>query len=158
MENGNSTHRWPDRILSLVRTSEPPRTAVPLIVLDEQSFPHVALLTYLEFAWFQDHVYLGLRSETRTSSFLASNPKCTLLFVAEQGVWVIKASAIQILEQERRVFRLDLVSVKEDKPPTGERRAELTGGMTFRMENEIWRLKKLERQALSDLLKASENQ
>lgn len=145
--------QWPEEVLDLIRAESPPFIAIPLITLDSQGFPHVALMTCLEFTSFEDRVFLTLRSQTRSAHFLQANPKCTLLFLAGPSVNVLKADAKIVSRDDRTLFELALVDTKVDHPPQGEGEAALTNEITFQMAPEIWDSKKQDKQQVLDFVR-----
>ena len=114
-----------------------PKVAVPLVSLDPDGFPHVALLSFLEVLIEGGETFFFLYGGSRTCEFLRSRPQCTLLFVRKAYCFYLKGRANHVLtDQDHSVFRFRPVEVLADDVPEEERETRLTSGVRFRLSQQ----------------------
>ncbi|MDA2930289.1 hypothetical protein MYX84_10125 [Acidobacteria bacterium AH-259-O06] len=106
--------------------------AIPLITLDPEGFPHVALLSYFELIFYNQRLYFFLHSSSCSTKFLHRRTLCTLIFVQNDFVYYMKARVSKIGECDlQTIFRVKVVSVLEDFPSAEEGAVFLKTGIRF---------------------------
>ena len=122
----------PDRIVAEIQRDPPLPEAIPLVSVDPEGFPHVALLSYYEL-FLQDGV-LGffVHDGSRSGRFLRAGRPCTLLFVNPDFVIYVKGRARWREDREScSIFQLQVEAVLEDSPLPEEGDVFLTSGIRF---------------------------
>ena len=128
----------PVTIAADIRSGSPPLRAVPVTCIDEEGFPHPALLSLLEFLLLEERLYFHLHSSSRSKHFLFKRPLCTCLFLTRQGCYYLKCRTSFECELEgRAVFQLHPQHVLEDTAPAAEVRASLLSGLDFAMSPQV---------------------
>lgn len=122
----------PDRIVAEIRKDPPVSEAVPLISVDPEGYPHVALLSYFELFLQDGSLGFFVHEGSRTGRFLKSGRRCTLLFVNRDYVVYVKGRARWKGDREScSVFRLRVEAVLEDSPLPEEGDVFLQSGIRF---------------------------
>ncbi len=122
----------PDRIVAEIRKDPPVSEAVPLISVDPEGYPHVALLSYFELFLQDGSLGFFVHEGSRTGRFLKSGRRCTLLFVNRDYVVYVKGRARWKGDREScSVFRLRVEAVLEDSPLPEEGEVFLQSGIRF---------------------------
>lgn len=122
----------PDRIIAEIRKDPPVSEAVPLISVDPEGYPHVALLSYFELFLQDGSLGFFVHEGSRTGRFLKSGRRCTLLFVNRDYVVYVKGRARWKGDREScSVFRLRVEAVLEDSPLPEEGEVFLQSGIRF---------------------------
>ncbi len=122
----------PDRIVAEIRKDPPVSEAVPLISVDPEGYPHVALLSYFELFLQDGSLGFFVHEGSRTGRFLKSGRRCTLLFVNRDYVVYVKGRAGWKGDREScSVFRLQVEAVLEDSPLPEEGEVFLQSGIRF---------------------------
>ncbi len=117
----------------------PADTAVALATVDDDGFPHPALLTYREIeAAGPQELRLSVAGASRTAANLRRGGTATLSFIDEEGVWYVKASvdgtaAAGSASGRTVVFPLRIVQVLADAVDAArEPQAAIVSGIRFR--------------------------
>ncbi len=122
----------PERIIAEIRKDPPVSEAVPLVSVDPDGYPHVALLSYLELFLQDGSLCFFVHGGSRTGRFLKSGRRCTLLFVNRDYVVYVKGRARWQGDREScSVFRLRVEAVLEDSPLPEEGDVFLQSGIRF---------------------------
>ena len=122
----------PGRIVAEIRKDPPVSEAVPLISVDPEGYPHVALLSYFELFLQDGSLGFFVHEGSRTGRFLKSGRRCTLLFVNRDYVVYVKGRARWKGDREScSVFRLRVEAVLEDSPLPEEGEVFLQSGIRF---------------------------
>lgn len=122
----------PDRIIAEIRKDAPLSEAVPLVSVDSEGFPHVALLSYFELFLQDESLCFFVHGASRTGRFLKSGRRCTLLFVNRDYVVYVKGRARWQGDREScSVFQLRVEAVLEDSPLPEEGDVFLQSGIRF---------------------------
>lgn len=122
----------PERIIAEIRKDPPVSEAVPLVSVDPEGYPHVALLSYLELFLQDGSLCFFVHVGSRTGRFLKSGRRCTLLFVNRDYVVYVKGRARWQGDREScSVFRLRVEAVLEDSPLPEEGDVFLQSGIRF---------------------------
>ena len=122
----------PDRIIAEIRKDPPVSEAVPLISVDPEGYPHVALLSYFELFLQDGSLGFFVHEGSRTGRFLKSGRRCTLLFVNRDYVVYVKGRARWKGDREScSMFRLRVEAVLEDSPLPEEGEVFLQSGIRF---------------------------
>ena len=122
----------PDRIVAEIRKDPPVSEAVPLISVDPEGYPHVALLSYFELFLQDGSLGFFVHEGSRTGRFLKSGRRCTLLFVNRDYVVYVKGRARWKGDREScSVFRLRVEAVLEDSPLPEEGDVFLRSGIGY---------------------------
>ena len=122
----------PERIVAEIRRDPPVTVAVPLISVDPEGYPHVALLSYFELFLQDGSLGFFVHEGSRTGRFLKSGRRCTLLFVNRDYVVYVKGRARWKGDREScSVFRLRVEAVLEDSPLPEEGEVFLQSGIRF---------------------------
>ena len=122
----------PDRIAAEIRKDSPDLEAVPLISVDPEGCPHVALLSYYELFLQGDSLFFFVHGGSRTGSFLKAGRPCTLLFVNPDCVCYVKGRAHWKGDREScSLFQLQVEAVLEDSPLPEEGDVVLRNGIRF---------------------------
>lgn len=122
----------PDRIVAEIRKDPPVSEAVPLISVDPEGYPHVALLSYFELFLQDGSLCFFVHGGSRTGRFLKSGRRCTLLFVNRDYVVYVKGRARWQRDREScSVFQLRVEAVLEDSPLPEEGDVFLQSGIRF---------------------------
>lgn len=129
-------------------TRESPRAnAVPIVTIDSEGFPHVALLSYFEIFYLGNALYFFIGSPSRTANNLHRRHQCTLLFVHRDFVYYIKSRAARVGgERMQSIYKLTIEMVLEDFPSAGEGDVLLETGIRIQASEED----RQERQALRE--------
>lgn len=117
----------------------PPDLAVPICTVDEEGFPHPALLSYSEIAApSATRLRLTVHSGTRTAGNLHRDGRLTLFFVDETVTQYVKARVIGLgtavpAGGGEFAFELEIAAVYEDAvDATREPDARIVSGIRFR--------------------------
>ncbi|MCY3774894.1 MAG: pyridoxamine 5'-phosphate oxidase family protein [Candidatus Aminicenantes bacterium] len=122
----------PDRIIAEIRKDPPVSEAVPLLSVDPDGYPHVALLSYFELFLQDGSLCFFVHGGSRTGRFLKSGRRCTLLFVNRDYVVYVKGRARWQGDREScSVFQLQVEAVLEDSPLPEEGDVFLRSGIRF---------------------------
>ncbi len=128
---------WPQAVVSEICSGNPPFRAVPVISVDDDGYPHVALLALMEFLLFEKDIYFHVSASSRSRQFLIARPFCTCLFLSQKGCFYVKCKIYAEFDlQERTVFKIRTQSVIEDTIPDSETGALLLSGLDFEMSPE----------------------
>lgn len=122
----------PDRIVAEIRRDPPIPEAIPLVSVDPEGFPHVALLSYYELFLQDGTLGFFVHSGSRSGRFLKTGRRCTLLFVNPDFVVYVKGRAHWRGDREScSVFQLQVEAVLEDSPLPEEGDVFLKSGIRF---------------------------
>ena len=122
----------PERIIAEIRKDPPVSEAVPLVSVDPEGYPHVALLSYFELFLQGGSLCFFVHAGSRTGRFLKSGRRCTLLFVNRGYAVYVKGRACWKGDREScSVFRLRVEVVLEDSPLPEEGDVFLQSGIRF---------------------------
>ena len=122
----------PDRIVAEIRKDPPITEAVPLISVDPEGYPHVALLSYFELFLQDGALCFFVHGGSRTGRFLKTGGRCTLLFVNRDYVVYVKGRAHWKGDREScSVFQLRVEAVLEDSPLPEEGDVFLQSGIGY---------------------------
>ncbi|HSR50401.1 MAG TPA: pyridoxamine 5'-phosphate oxidase family protein [Acidobacteriota bacterium] len=138
-------------------SEEPPECrALPLISLDMQGYPHVALLSYFEVLLWREKLHFYIGKGSRSAGNLDKRGKCTLVFAHRDFVYYLKGMARRVAEADSQtVFSFQPVSVSEDFPTPEEGQAALTSGIRFQADQDsLERRLQLRRRVSSRLTQA----
>ncbi len=108
--------------------------AVPLLTTDRHGYPHVALLSTLEFALYRkDRLAFFVHPGSRTAVFLQRNKICTLVFAGESFVYYVKGNAsFTALVGGVVVFLFSVHMTLQDHPSESEQDTYLSSGLRFK--------------------------
>lgn len=113
--------------------------AVPICTVDEEGFPHPALLSYPEItAPSPTRLRVAVHSGSRTAGNLHRDGRLTLFFVDEAVTRYVKARVIGLgvavpAASGEFAFELEITAVYEDEvDPTREPDAHIVSGIRFR--------------------------
>ena len=122
----------PERIVAEIRRDPPLPEAVPLVSVDPEGFPHVALLSYYELFLQDGDLRFFVHNGSRSGRFLKSGRPCTILFVNRDFVVYVKGRARWREDREScSIFGLQVEAVLEDSPLPEEGHVFLTSGIRF---------------------------
>ena len=122
----------PDRIVAEIRRDPPLAEAIPLVSVDPEGFPHVALLSYYELFLQDGSLGFFVHNGSRSGRFLKTGRRCTLLFVNADFVVYVKGRARWRGDREScSVFQLRVEAVLEDSPLPEEGEVFLKSGIRF---------------------------
>ena len=125
----------PSDLVSELSRESPRPSAIPLISVDQDGFPHVALVSYFELFLVGRQLHFFIHKSSRTTKFLRARRSCTLAFVHADYVYYVKGRARWLQDNEQRsVFRLQVESVMQDFPTADERSVSLKHGIRFEGE------------------------
>lgn len=131
----------------------PEQEAIPLVSRDEQGYPHVALLSFLEFLLFNGELYFFLSNQSQSAANLQKRISCTALFLSPEHVYYLKGKAVfALLYESQSVFRLELTAVHQDFPEQSEGATGLMTGLTFGLDPAHLRDKLTVRNRIQELL------
>ncbi len=107
--------------------------AVPVVTVDRQGFPHVALLSFLEICPHRhERLAFFLPPGSRTAGFLQKSGQCTLLFATESFVFYLKGTVrFAGLMEGLVVFVFRIQTALEDRPSKDEQDTYLTSALRF---------------------------
>ncbi|HSR68855.1 MAG TPA: pyridoxamine 5'-phosphate oxidase family protein [Acidobacteriota bacterium] len=129
--------RIPSDLAGRISSPEPAAKAVPLISLDGQGFPHVALLSYFEIFLLREQVYFFIQSASRTARNLERAQKCTLIFAHRDFIYYLKGRVRRVgVRLPQTLYRIETASISEDFPAADESEAVLTSGIRFHSDAE----------------------
>ncbi|MGH9338068.1 MAG: pyridoxamine 5'-phosphate oxidase family protein [Acidobacteriota bacterium] len=124
--------RLPIDIIAEVSKESPRFNAIPLVSIDQEGFPHVALLSYFELAYCHQELYFFINSFSRSSKFLRERSRCALIFVHSDFVYYLKGRTRQVTDfDSQTVFQFKLEAVLEDFPSAEEGEVFLKTGIRF---------------------------
>ena len=114
------------------------RTAIVLVTIGEDGWPHPAMLSYFEVAATDAHTLrLAVYKDSRSCGNLRERGKATLVLTDEQLVCYVRASVLQVVPamaaapyNARVDLRVEHVTFDEP-PPELEPGAFLTTGITY---------------------------
>ncbi len=125
----------PSDLVSELSRESPRPSAIPLISVDQDGLPHVALVSYFELFLVRGKLHFFIHKLSRTTKFLRARRSCTLAFVHADYVYYVKGRARWLHDKEQRsVFRLQVESVMQDFPTVDERSVSLKHGIRFEGE------------------------
>ncbi len=125
----------PSDLVSELSKKSPRPSAIPLISVDQDGLPHVALVSYFELFLVRRKLHFFIHKSSRTTKFLRARRSCTLAFVHADYVYYVKGRARWLHDNEQRsVFRLQVDSVMQDFPTVDERGVSLKHGIRFEGE------------------------
>ena len=128
----------PDSIRAELQSPAPQLVAVPLLTVDDDGFPNVALLSYFELGLADDSCYFWLYSPSSSTRCLQARSVCTLIFASPDGIFYVKGNTTRVLEIDgQRVFNLVLHKVFEDLPSPAEGDAALLSGLQFQLPEAV---------------------
>ncbi len=112
------------------------RIALPLLTTDPEGFPRVALLTLGEVrANSVSELAVAVRAGSRTAFNLVRRGTATLLYMNRNVTASVQARAgrgrVSGCDPARRLFPLNVESVRMDRPAAEEGAVALLGGPTF---------------------------
>ena len=111
----------PTHVVRKLSQKLPDFEAIPLVSIDREGFPHVALLSYFELIYQDPSLCFFLHSSSRSTKFLRERARCTLLFVDSDFSYYVKGSAGWIGDSDSEsIFQLRIESVLEDFPSAEE--------------------------------------
>lgn len=122
--------KLPSQVAEEASKDHPRLNAIPLVSIDRQGFPHVALISYYELLFHHQSLVFFLSSFSRSAKFLRERNLCTLVFVHRDFVYYIKARARWLGDCESvSIFQLAVESVWEDFPSPEEGETLLETGI-----------------------------
>ncbi len=122
----------PSDLLSELSKESPRPSAIPLISIDQDGLPHVALVSYFELFLVAGKLHFFIDKLSRTTKFLRTRRSCTLAFVHADYVYYVKGRSRWLHDHEQKsVFRLQVESVMQDFPTVDERSVSLKHGIQF---------------------------
>lgn len=122
--------KLPISIIHEVSKELPRFNAVPLVSIDREGFPHIALISYFELIFQNQSLYFFLNSFSRSTKFLRERTLMTLIFVHSDFVYYVKGRARWVGDfNSQSVFLLNLESVWEDFPSREEGEVFLKTGI-----------------------------
>ena len=125
----------PSDLVSELSRESPRPSAIPLISVDQDGLPHVAIVSYFELFLVGRKLHFFIHKSSRTTKFLRARRSCTLAFVHADYVYYVKGRARWLQDNEQRsVFRLQVESVMQDFPTADERSVSLKHGIRFEGE------------------------
>ncbi len=125
----------PSDLVAELSKESPRPSAIPLISVDQDGLPHVALVSYFELFLVRGKFHFFIHKSSRTTRFLRARRSCTLAFVHADYVYYVKGRARWLHDSEQRsVFRLQVESVMQDFPSVDERSVSLKHGIHFEGE------------------------
>jgi Pyridoxamine 5'-phosphate oxidase len=111
--------------------------AVPVCTVDDNGFPHPAMLSYAELeADDASAIHAAVGASSRTARYLRANGRMTLLFVDAEVTYYVK-TRIAAAETPHPTlpgvacFPLSIEAVLADRTAPGERAARITSGIRF---------------------------
>ena len=124
--------RLPAQLIEEFSKEIPRLDAIPVISLDHDGFPHIALLSYFEAVFQNQTLYFFLNSSSRSTRFLREQPPCALLFVHSNFVYCVKGRAHRIGDcDSQTLFQVEIESILEDFPSEEEGQVFLETGIRF---------------------------
>lgn len=145
----------PKDLVERLQSPEPCPLAVPLLSVDPEGFPHVALLSYAEIFLEQGALYFFPASASRTVSYLEQRPQATLLFIRAEFVYYLKGAVEKVAEEDGyTLFRFRPISVRQDLSPPGEAEVRLKDGIRFELREELACQKKQRRRQWADQVRS----
>ena len=113
-------------------------TAVPICTVDDEGFPHAAMLTYAQLeAVSASAIRATVYGSSGTARHLRRDGRATLLFVDPEGVWYVKVQASPEVAEVRTpggaAFVLGVHAVTADAVDQDrEAAAAIVSGIRFR--------------------------
>lgn len=112
------------------------RLVLPLLTTDPEGHPRAALLTVSEVRATSDgNLAVAVRTGSRTALNLIRRGTATLLYLARGVAASVQAKAGRgqacLTDPDRQLFPLSVVSVRLDRPSSGEGDVALLTGPTF---------------------------
>lgn len=127
--------RLPSDLVSELSKESPRPSAIPLISVDQDGLPHVALLSYFELFLLRGALHFFIHKSSRSTTFLRTRRSCNLAFVHADYVYYVKGRARWLHDyQQTSVFRLQVESIMQDFPTADEQNASLKHGIRFEGE------------------------
>lgn len=103
---------------------------LPLVTIDDQGFPHFAILSYGEILSVGPRtVRLGMYPNSSTSRNMRARPRVALLLVHGDSLYYIKGTAAEQPAPDVARFEVTVEAVLVDNEPG----AHITSGLTFEM-------------------------
>lgn len=147
--------KLPAEILEETAKSPPRLTAVPLLTVDDEGFPHVALLSYFELIGHRKRLYFFVHSFSRTARFLRARPQCTLAFLSGDFAYYAKGRPRPIGQLESRaLFEFSVDSVLQDFASAEEGEAFLQSGLRFTTKGKDIEKRLVLKRRMAELIKA----
>ena len=126
----SSKLKFPTPLADRLCEEPPTPVAVPLVSIDTQGFPHVALLSYFELIYQNGSLFFFLDSASRSAAFLKERGRSVLVFVESDFVYYVKGrSRIVTQYDSQSIFQLRITSVREDVPSPEEGEVWLKTGI-----------------------------
>ena len=112
------------------------RLILPLLTCDPEGFPRAALLTFSEVrALSRARFAVAVSGGSRTEANLIRRRGATLLYLdAGSSVWIQARAGKALVSRtcpEKRIFPLQVVRVKDDRPLPGEASISISNGPRF---------------------------
>lgn len=122
--------KLPPNVIQEVSKALPRFNAIPLVSVDREGLPHVALLSYFELIYDAESLFFFLNSFSRSTKFLRERGLCTLIFVHSDFVYYLKGKARLVGEcDSQSIFQFRVESVWEDFPSPEEGEVFLKTGI-----------------------------
>ncbi|HUG44840.1 MAG TPA: pyridoxamine 5'-phosphate oxidase family protein, partial [Acidobacteriota bacterium] len=83
----------PESVIREIRRRPPPSSVIPLVSLDSEGFPHVALLSFFETVYCEPRLYFFIRAKSGTAENLKTRPQCALIFAEVDFLFYLKGRA-----------------------------------------------------------------
>ena len=131
--------------------------AVPLVSIDGDGFPHVALLSYFELIYKNESLFFFLNSGSRTTDFLNERGQSALIFVENDFAYYVKGVARCIGRYDSQsILRLLVTSVRHDVPSPEEGAVWLKSGILVGCSGQEARRRRRLREDIKQFLVESE--
>ena len=137
---------------------DPPRlAAVPLVSIDRDGFPHVALLSYFELIYKNESLFFFLNSGSRSTCFLNECGQSALIFVEKDFAYYVKGVARCVGRyNSQSILRLLVTSVRHDVPSPEEGEVWLKSGILVGCSRQEARRRRRLREGIRQFLVESE--
>lgn len=142
----------PDPIIREIGKRPPSALAIPLVSLDSEGFPHVAMLSYFETVYWEQTLHFFIRRGSGTSRNLSLRPQCALIFADVEHLYYLKGRvSLKATISDQAVFQFNLAAALEDSSGSDEGKAWIRSGIRFERDFRI----DGERLALRDLVETA---
>jgi hypothetical protein len=142
----------PDPIIREIGKRPPSALAIPLVSLDSEGFPHLAMLSYFETVYWEKALHFFIRRESGTSRNLSLRPQCALIFADDGHLYYLKGRvSLKATISDQAVFQFNLTAALEDSSGPDEGKALIRSGIRFERDAKI----DDQRLALRDRVEAS---
>ena len=123
-----------DLYLRLSAAHRRPGRAIVVQTMDEQGWPHPALLSEFEIlAAAPDRLRLAVMRESKTAANIRDRSRVTLAFIEPESVYYVKAEKVAEKHREgpAALFDLAVVTVLADEVREEETGSRLVSGLLF---------------------------